>query len=86
MPTDGPSGVVAAPPNHPGTLQDDHPGGGKSDQQSIIGLRARFRFHEFFIARIRNPNTRRAYGLAVADFPAWCELQLAALRHLFDWW
>ena len=33
----------------------------------------RFRFLEFFVARIRNPNTRRAYGRAVADFLAWCE-------------
>jgi site-specific recombinase XerD len=31
------------------------------------------RFLEFFAAQIRNPNTRRAYGRAVADFTAWCE-------------
>jgi site-specific recombinase XerD len=37
------------------------------------GDKARIRFLEFFAARIRNPNTRRAYGRAVADFLAWCE-------------
>jgi site-specific recombinase XerD len=29
------------------------------------------RFFEFFLVRIRNPHTRRAYGLAVRDFFAW---------------
>jgi site-specific recombinase XerD len=28
---------------------------------------------EFFAANIRNPNTRRAYGRAVAEFLAWCD-------------
>jgi site-specific recombinase XerD len=37
------------------------------------GERASRRFLEFFAARIRNPNTRRAYGRAVAVFLAWCE-------------
>lgn len=27
---------------------------------------------EFFVSTIRNPNTRRAYGRAVADFLEWC--------------
>jgi integrase len=72
---------------------------------------------EFFTVNIRNPNTRKAYGKAVAQFAAWCEagglahlsdvqpmhvaayveeiqeriappsanLQLAAIRMLFDW-
>jgi len=40
---------------------------------AAAGPRARFRFLEFFAARIRNPHTRRAYGRAVADFLAWCE-------------
>jgi site-specific recombinase XerD len=31
------------------------------------------RFLEFFTANIRNPNTRTAYGWAVADFFRWCE-------------
>jgi integrase/recombinase XerD len=31
------------------------------------------RFIEFFTAHIRNPNTRRAYGRAVARFFAWCD-------------
>ena len=30
------------------------------------------RFIEFFTARIRNPNTRRAYARAAAEFAAWC--------------
>ena len=37
------------------------------------GVRASFRFLEFFAANIRNPHTRRAYSRAVADFMAWCE-------------
>ncbi len=37
------------------------------------GERAGVRFMEFFAANIRNPHTRRAYALAVADFLAWCE-------------
>jgi len=40
---------------------------------AAAGPRARFRFLEFFVTRIRNPNTRRAYGRAVADFLAWCQ-------------
>ena len=31
------------------------------------------RFIEFFTAQIRNANTRKAYGRAVADFFGWCE-------------
>jgi site-specific recombinase XerD len=30
------------------------------------------RFVEFFTANIRNPNTRKAYAWAVAEFAAWC--------------
>jgi site-specific recombinase XerD len=30
------------------------------------------RFVEFFTAHIRNPNTRRAYARAAAEFAAWC--------------
>lgn len=36
------------------------------------GARTRMRFVEFFVANIRNPNTRRAYALATGDFLAWC--------------
>lgn len=36
------------------------------------GERASLRFLEFFAANIRNPNTRRAYGRAVAEFLVWC--------------
>lgn len=47
------------------------------------GERAATRFVEFFTANIRNRNTRRAYGNAVADFFAWCErfrLELAGIQ------
>ncbi|GGE02540.1 integrase [Aureimonas endophytica] len=37
------------------------------------GERASIRFLEFFASHIRNPNTRRAYGGAVAEFLLWCE-------------
>ncbi len=33
---------------------------------------AKLRFLEFFTVNIRNPNTRRAYGKAAAEFLAWC--------------
>lgn len=32
------------------------------------------RTFEFFAVSIRNPNTRKAYARAAADFSAWCEL------------
>ena len=28
---------------------------------------------EFFTANIRNPNTRKAYALAIGEFAAWCD-------------
>jgi site-specific recombinase XerD len=37
------------------------------------GEHAGRRFIEFLTATIRNANTRRAYGRAIADFFAWCE-------------
>ena len=40
---------------------------------AAAGYKAGMRFLEFFAARIRNPNTRRAYGRAVAEFLASCE-------------
>lgn len=36
------------------------------------GDRAKIRFLEFFILNTRNPNTRRAYGRACAEFLNWC--------------
>ena len=39
------------------------------------GDRAQTRFWEFFVANIRNPHTRRAYGRAIGEFLAWCERQ-----------
>jgi hypothetical protein len=38
-------------------------------------------FIEYFAARIRNPNTRRAYLRAVRAFADWCESQ-----RLFNVW
>ena len=32
------------------------------------------RAFEFFAVNIRNPNTRKAYARAAADFATWCEL------------
>ena len=46
------------------------------------GERAEKRFFEFFTANIRNPNTRRAYGRAVADFCAWCDDHGVALAQI----
>ena len=40
---------------------------------ACAGERAGKRFFEFFTAHIRNANTRRAYGRAVARFFAWCD-------------
>ncbi|MCZ8036260.1 MAG: tyrosine-type recombinase/integrase [Novosphingobium sp.] len=40
---------------------------------TAAGEKARYRFLEFFTARIRNPHTRRSYGRAVGDFLAWLE-------------
>lgn len=40
------------------------------------------RFVEFLTANIRNPNTRRAYARAAAEFAAWCEQN--GLRELRD--
>ncbi len=37
------------------------------------GDRASYRFLEFFAGQIRNPNTRRSYLRAVADFLTWLE-------------
>ena len=40
---------------------------------TATGDRAGVRFLEFFAAQIRNPNTRRAYARAAAEFLAWCQ-------------
>lgn len=40
---------------------------------AAAGERASRRFIEFFVASIRNRNTRAAYGRAVGDFFAWCD-------------
>ena len=47
------------------------------------GQRAWERYLEFFLATIRNPNTRSAYWTAVQRFFAWCERrQLVALQQI----
>lgn len=46
------------------------------------GQRASERFIEFFTANIRNPNTRLAYGRAVAQFLNWCEDRGASLTDI----
>lgn len=43
------------------------------------GERAAKRFLEFFVAEIRNPNTRRAYARACTDFLHWCEARALTL-------
>ena len=40
---------------------------------AAVGERASYRFLEFFTANIRNPNTRRAYARAAAEFFDWLE-------------
>ena len=40
---------------------------------SRAGERATWRFIEFFLANIRNKNTRAAYAQAVGQFFSWCE-------------
>ena len=42
----------------------------------------RLRYVEFFTANIRNPNTRKAYARAAAEFAAWCAS--AQLHNLQD--
>lgn len=46
------------------------------------GERAAYRFIEFFIATIHNPNTRLAYYRAVYRFAYWCEQRRIELPHL----
>lgn len=46
------------------------------------GERAAYRFIEFFIATIHNPNTRLAYYRAVCRFAQWCEQHRIELLHL----
>ena len=46
------------------------------------GQQGWFRFVEFFTARIRNRNTRLAYGRAVRQFCDWCDVHKLSLPHL----
>ena len=57
--------------------------GGSSGNLPTIFLRSESgsrRFWEFFIANIRNRNTRRAYFIAVSQFSAWCLKRKIALE------
>ena len=49
---------------------------------AAAGPKARKRFVEFFFANIRNPNTRLAYGRAVARFLGWCEQRSVTLDRI----
>lgn len=42
---------------------------------AVAGPKAQACFWEYFVAQIRNPHTRRAYGRAVRAFLAWCTAQ-----------
>src|SRR5215510_9970223 len=46
------------------------------------GEQTRYRFIEYFTARIRNPNTRQAYFRAVNRFSQWCTLRNLDLAQL----
>jgi site-specific recombinase XerD len=47
------------------------------------GERAGWRFIEFFVANIRNRNTRAAYAYAVSEFFRWCEKRgILELEHI----
>jgi site-specific recombinase XerD len=46
------------------------------------GERAAFHSVEFLTARVRNPNTRDAYGRAIAEFCRWCGAHQIALPSL----
>ncbi|MDP9121223.1 MAG: site-specific integrase [Acidobacteriota bacterium] len=46
------------------------------------GERAQRRFVQYFTAEIRNPHTRRAYGVAVGRFLGWCEDRGLVLEQL----
>src|SRR4051812_12859357 len=65
-----------------------HPSNGGILLPAVIaeaGERAGKRFLEFFVATIRNKNTRKAYAKAIGDFFAWCErprLILSAIEPL----
>jgi site-specific recombinase XerD len=48
----------------------------------VAGKRAALRFIQFFVAEIRNPNTRRAYHRAVCDFFLWCETRGLTLERI----
>lgn len=46
------------------------------------GQRCRNQFIEFFVATIRNPNTRMSYARAIWRFAAWCERRKRTLERV----
>lgn len=46
------------------------------------GERCRNQFVEFFVATIRNPNTRMSYARAVWRFAVWCEQKKIPLERV----
>lgn len=50
------------------------------------GSSAEFAWDELFAARLRNPNTRRAYRHAVRQFLEWCEGHALELRQVTPGW
>jgi len=50
------------------------------------GGNARFAWDELFSAKIRNPNTKRAYCHAVRQFLGWCEAHRLELREISPGW
>lgn len=67
------SGIVPVPPNP--NRRDLVRAGFHALPAAILraGERASWRFIEFFVANIRNKNTRAAYAHAVTAFFTWCE-------------
>jgi integrase/recombinase XerC len=68
IPTERPTSDYA-----PGLKSEVHFNVRERRVQPPSGTRTSIRFLEFFVARIRNRHTRRAYGRAAVDFLAWCD-------------
>ena len=49
---------------------------------AAAGEKAQYKFVEFFVSRIENPNTRRAYARAAYRFLEWCEEQEITLERI----
>jgi integrase/recombinase XerD len=60
--------------------------GGLPSLVEQAGGGAQFAWEELFLAELRNPHTRRAYGHAVRQFLDWCEAQTLELRQITPGW